>query len=392
MEHPIAIAMWDYSWILRHHKYGEFEDWDLVLDGLVERGYNGIRIDCFPHLIAADSMGNIQEEFLHVREAHKPAYWGNQHTMRSHPRKDIVTFLSKCKERGIYIGLSTWFMKSDRVKQFTSTDDFVRAWDETLTFLDSHQLLDHVVYVDLLNEYPLWHGFEWFKKQMNLRGNEKLFKETNPDANVPDEVFQRRKGSSYTALQEEFFQGFIDEVITKLNKRWPEIPIFVSFPGSAAIDAVNPSLFGAIDPHYWFSHYGDFNRATGAGNLHNFNGEKDAHFETNYKKLQVYWGEHQTELSDWMEDRIQKAAAQGEKYNIPVGNTEGWGAVFWQEHPLTDWEFIKNAANIAVPLAIKHKYTFICTSNFTHPQFKGLWDDIEWHQEITGKIRSSKIK
>ena len=32
---------------------------------------------------------------------------------------------------------------------------------ETLQFLDQNSLLDNVMYVDMLNEYPLWHGFEW---------------------------------------------------------------------------------------------------------------------------------------------------------------------------------------------------------------------------------------
>lgn len=41
---PLAIAMWDYSWILCHHKFREFEDWDQVLQGIVERGYNALRI------------------------------------------------------------------------------------------------------------------------------------------------------------------------------------------------------------------------------------------------------------------------------------------------------------------------------------------------------------
>ena len=36
---PVAIAMWDFSWILRHHRYGEFENWDNILEGLEERGY-----------------------------------------------------------------------------------------------------------------------------------------------------------------------------------------------------------------------------------------------------------------------------------------------------------------------------------------------------------------
>ncbi|MCK5775565.1 MAG: hypothetical protein KAH25_05290, partial [Bacteroidales bacterium] len=53
LKNPIAIAMWDYSWILRHHRYGEFEDWDKVLNELSIRGYNAIRIDCMPHFVAA---------------------------------------------------------------------------------------------------------------------------------------------------------------------------------------------------------------------------------------------------------------------------------------------------------------------------------------------------
>ncbi len=390
MKNPLAIAMWDYSWMLRHHQFGDFEDWDLVLDEFVESGYNALRIDCFPHLIAADRQGNIQEEFLHVREVYKPAYWGNQYTMRSHPRKNLIEFLTKCKERGIYIGLSTWFMGTDRVNDTESIEDFVRLWNETLQFIDDHDLLQDVIYVDLLNEYPLWHGLEWFKKEMNQRGDKKLFKENNPDANVSDNVFMKRKNGGYTKLQAEFFQGFIDNTITVLKAKWPEIPFFASFPGAANLYSVDVSKFGAIDPHYWFSHHGDFNKKTGVAGLNLFRSEKQSHFEENYKKMLQYWDENKVELTNWMEDRIIKAADLGKKYNIPVGNTEGWGAVFWQEHPFVDWKFIKEAADVSIDLAVKHDYKFICTSNFTHPQFKGMWRDVQWHQHITARIKAGK--
>jgi hypothetical protein len=39
LKKPLAMAMWDFSWILRHHRYGEFEDWDKVLYELAKRGY-----------------------------------------------------------------------------------------------------------------------------------------------------------------------------------------------------------------------------------------------------------------------------------------------------------------------------------------------------------------
>lgn len=393
MKNPVAIAMWDYSWMLRHHKNGDFEDWDEVLDGMVLRGYNALRIDCFPQFIAADSNGKVEDEFLHVRETWKPALWGNDFTMRSHPRKDLIEFMTKCKERGIYIGLSTWLMPhgTERNLDVKSVADFVRVWDETLQFIDDHNLLQDVIYVDLLNEYPLWHGLEWFKKEMNQRGNEELFKENNPDANVPDDVFAKRKDGRFTQLQADFFQNFIDSAIKELKSNWPEIPFFVSFPGALDLYSVDVSSFGAIDPHFWFVHNADFSKKTGANQLHMFRSEKQSHFEEGYKNVLVYWDANKQELSDWMEGRIEKAAALGKKYNIPVGNTEGWGAVFWQDHPLTGWEFIKNAADVSVGLAVKHGYHFICTSNFTHPQFKGMWDDVEWHQQITNEIKTAEI-
>ena len=60
-ETPTAIAMWDFSWLLRHYPTGEFEHWNAVLDGLVKRGYNAIRLDVFPALVAPDADGRINE-------------------------------------------------------------------------------------------------------------------------------------------------------------------------------------------------------------------------------------------------------------------------------------------------------------------------------------------
>ena len=77
------------------------------------------------------------------------------------------------------------------------------------------------------------------------------------------------------------------------------------------------------------------------------------------------------------------------KHRIPCGNTEGWGPVFWMEHPLLDCHGPKDAGEAAVDLALKHGYRFICTSNFTHPHFRTLWNDISWHKKLTALIRTS---
>jgi hypothetical protein len=45
--------MWDFSWLERRWPGAGYEDWDSVLDQLVARGYNAVRIDAFPHLVAS---------------------------------------------------------------------------------------------------------------------------------------------------------------------------------------------------------------------------------------------------------------------------------------------------------------------------------------------------
>ena len=86
---------------------------------------------------------------------------------------------------------------------------------------------------------------------------------------------------------------------------------------------------------------------------------------------------------------LNAISATASKHNIVCGNTEGWGPIFWYDHPELDWKWVKECGEICVDLARKHdNYKFICTSNFTHPQFKGMWKDKKWHQKITSAIKA----
>ena len=51
----MSVTMWEFSWLVRRQgAEAEYADWDKVLDELAERGYDTIRIDAFPHLVADD--------------------------------------------------------------------------------------------------------------------------------------------------------------------------------------------------------------------------------------------------------------------------------------------------------------------------------------------------
>ena len=354
-----AIAMWDFSWILRHHRYGEFENWDAVLEGLAERGYDSIRMDVMPQFVAADSDGSIQEEFRAVKEDWLPSLWGNDMSMSFRPREALLEFLPLCRKYGIKVGLATWFLRHNTQRSgiFLEEGGLLRAWKETLDFLDKNQLLDdNIMYVDLLNEYPDVHGFDWLKNEIN-----------------------RRKD-----MKSAFYNDFLNALIIDMRKAYPQLDYFASLH-TWSYKNVNKTNFDAIDNHVWFQHEGTIPGTDIIG------GRKVEHdFRKVYAGLKTYWKENKQALVDWMDGQINMVAGDARRNDVVCGNTEGWGAVLWLDHPEIDWKWIKESAEICVDLALKHReYGFICTSNFTHPHFQGMWEDINWHRRITSRIKEA---
>jgi hypothetical protein len=385
LKKPLAIAMWDYSWILRHHRYGEFEDWDKVLEGLAERGYNAIRMDVMPQYVAADANGKITDEFRAVKKDWTPIKWGNDFSMNFRPREALLKFLPKCKKYGIKVGLATWFMQQGGLRKlFMEEDGLYRAWSETLDFLKQNKLLDeNIIYIDLLNEYPFWHGYDWLKKELDARGDIRQFKLNNPNANIPDD-FVITKEERFNPLQKQFYNEFASNLIHKLRSQYPEYPFHFSLDSGMKPDKIDLSHFGALDYHVWFANSGKLPYLKELGNI-----DQSKDNRIIYRDFLEVWKQKKAGMISCMDDKIKNISETARQYNIPCGNTEGWGAVFWQDHPDVDWQFIKEAAEICVDLAKGHdNYKFICTSNFTHPQFKGMWEDIKWHRRLTARITS----
>jgi hypothetical protein len=388
LKKPVAIAMWDFSWLLRHHRMGEFENWDKVLDELVERGYDAIRIDCFPHLIAANNQGIVDEEFFCPKEDWTPALWGNQYSVSIRPRQALLEFLPKCREKGIRVGLATWFSGhgTGRNTLFEDEEGLVRAWDETLRFLDDNNLLKDVLYVDVLNEYPLNHGFNWLHKAMLADERKVGINDIQMETVGNEHIWSPDRGSFRT----DYHLGFLNRVIDKISDRWPEVDLFASLTPydddlrwSSMADI---SKFAALDMHLWFVLGKAFNKATNYWE-YILPFKNDVQFSKGYSLIRTYWKENRQKSIDWMKKQICLVESTAKNLNIPYGNTEGWGAIAWNDHPELDWEFIKDSAEICARLGAEHGYMFNCSSNFTHPQFPGIWHDVQWHKKVTSIIK-----
>ena len=382
---PLAIAMWDFSWILRHHKYGEFFDWDKALDGLAERGYNAIRMDAMPQFIASTKKGEIIEEFRSPKKDWIPALWGNDYSMNFRPREALLEFLPKCKKYGIRVGLAAWFLSHGNKLDILNEDGgLLRAWTETLDFLQKNNLLDdNIVYVDLLNEYPDCNGYDWMKVELNKRTDAKKFILNNPNAHLPQN-FEPKENDN--RLYIKFYNDYANELIGKLKKRYPNLDYFTSFHTWSGLENLELTNYAALDFHVWFHHnpaIGKFvDAAVNLGNI-------DRDIRMDYRNLMSCWKENKANLVEWIDKSITSVAHKSRDYGIVCGNTEGWGPIGWYDHPDLSWDWVKESAEICIDLAKKHnEYKFICSSNFTHPQFRGLWEDVKWHQKITQIIKS----
>lgn len=396
---PLAITMWDSSWLRRRYVGGGFENFDTALDELIERGYNAVRIDAFPHMIANAPDGTNSERFLDPTGVNHQKYgfaqWGSPWTVYVYPRRDIVDFLKKCEERGVYVILSTWLKPTiePRNEWIEGPMDLVRVWDETLEFLNKNNCLNNVIGVDVQNEFPYGACNMWLANQMNS------FKKDVALGNTPNR-------------KTEFYRNYFNTVIKELKIRWPALPFAASsemlfFSEDRDMDYSN---FDWLDVHVWVHRYkfepvsealnsivefGEPHRMylNGGGNYMStgFRIPGDINFEKYNEQIYDNWVKNIPAYEEWLEEKISFVASVGKKYGIPYGCTEGWGTICWAEHPLLTWDLIKEAGIMAAKLGSKYGYTFNCQSNFCAPHFLTLWRDVEYHREVSGIIKEGKL-
>ncbi|BDZ47971.1 hypothetical protein GCM10025867_02120 [Frondihabitans sucicola] len=383
---PKAITMWDFSWLLRRTgQQREYENVAGILDELVERGYDCVRIDAFPHLIAADINGDTSESFLvHPQPDH--FMWGphGDKVPVTAPGDSLAQFLNLCRDRNVTVALSSWFNDDDEHRRLmiTTPNDLGRVWRETLQFLENRGLLDVIEYVDLCNEFPL---ADWLPAAY-----EHIFGQPEEAAaNVPGQAVtggwtwdetQRRAISQYFLPAGE------------LRARWPHLRFTVSLaPISESVHDLDFTSLDLIETHVWLS-----SNVTDFAALTNF-ALDDFGFPGAWQKQvdsldEVYWPDpdrwHRllgAEMTRWAET--------ARRAGRPLWTTEGWSHIllddFTSPEGRSAWDYVKTVAEYAIPKALALGWEGICTSNFSEPHFSRLWNDVDWHRRMTSAIKGT---
>jgi len=359
-KHPRAITMWEFSWIERRWPGAGYEDWDQALDELVVRGYDAVRIDPFPHLLAADprKTWTLWPEW-------NTQLWGSPDVNRIVLLPALFEFLGKCRERGIMVGLSTWYRKDDADTRMTITGPEVMAanWIKTLDLISQAGYVDSILYTDLCNEWP---GEDWapFVKPHMTYG----------DWEKPESI------------------DYMHKAVAMVRAKYPQMPLLFSCATDRPESYLDHDLtdFDLLDPHIWMVQQND-------GEFYNLAGYAyerfDARGYTNlslkaddvYRARPEYW---QNALSE----AIDRHAVVSRKMKMPLITTECWGIVDYKDWPLLKWDWVKDLCALgAQSAAASGQWLAIATSNFCGPQFAGMWRDKAWHQQLTHTIKTSEI-
>lgn len=355
---PKAITMWDFSWLERRFPEAGYDDWDNALDGLVERGYDAVRIDAYPHLVSAGP-----EKDWRLLPIWTCNDWGSPSEIEVQVMPALLEFVRKCRDRGIAVGLSSWFREDTSAQRdlIGSPERHGEIWLSVLRRIDEAGLLDSLLYVDLCNEFPdpTWAPFYW------LDGRE------NADWG--------------TAAAREWMRRSIG----LLRGEYPDLDYTFSF-ASHLFDRteVNLRMLDFLEPHTWMTRDSEFYERIGYS-YQKFTNEGYLRVAKQarplYDHARDYWQER-------LKANIETIAEWSKKQQKRVVTTEAWAIVDYKDWPGLDWGWVKELNELAVGWASDTgRWAAICQSNFCGPQFRGNWKDVAYHRRITDRIRSGRI-
>jgi hypothetical protein len=362
--YPLAITMWEFSWLERRWPGAGYEDWDQALSELVERGYDAIRIDAFPHLIYEDP----EREYL-LLPHWSTQDWGSPEINRVQVQPNLNLFLERCRAHHIRVGLSSWFRtdENDVRMKLSTAQKLGEAWLSVLKSIDEGGVLDTILYVDLCNE---WTGDAWCP----------FFVNDPPEA-------------LWTGWDTDKSKQWMSDSIAVLRASYPEIPCTFSFTGEINKATLKKGPFEMLDflePHIWMTSYngGEFYSKVGYNfERFDYKGYRNMalHGERIYRERKEYWQQGLTE-------QIGLAADWSVLLGQPLITTECWGVVDYKDLPMLDWGYIKELCALGtLEAAGTGRWLAIATSNFCGPQFVGMWRDKDWHRKLTGAIHSSGV-
>lgn len=354
-----AVTMWDFSWLERRWPGAGYEDWDTALDELVERGYDTVRIDAYPHLVQADPTKTWELPPMWSTQA-----WGAPALVSVQVVPQLTDFIAAAARHGVGVALSTWFRKDvdDTRMRIERPADVADAWITTLRVIEAAGLLDEIVYVDLTNEFPLPPWAPWFY---------------GTDEGVADPVTHPR------------VQAWMAESVGRVRAAYPGLDITYSFSeGVRTLREADVSGLDLLEPHLWMAGVSDYYEKVG----YDYERFDPVGYENVVARGRAVYEADQERYDEAIFTEIDLAADWSREVGKPLVTTECWSIIDYKDWPGLDWDWVKDLNERAVRRAADTgRWVGLATSNFCGPQFVGMWRDVAYHQRLTTAIHGARL-
>lgn len=353
----LALADWGHAWLTRQdQRQGEYRPLSRLIGELAERGYNALRIDAFPHLIAPRADGVVVERYqLLVGDPDAPLV---------HPRRALIELATLAREHGIRLWLTSSFLPDTQARRnfVRRPGDFADVWLHTLTFLDREGLLEPVAAVDFCHEFGV--------------------PASTPSAR--QRIFQRRlpipRIAAWTPESEARAEEYLQEVPRALRAAFSRIPVGVSVNHATSrhIRRLDTSELDFLDAHVWIDD------DPVAGLFTNVRPPLPAPA----RALQARATEMTLRLGGgrWLrsaEAQLEDLAEFARLRRLAPVATGGW--LRW---PDADRVAVQEVAEALVCAGLAAGLPAMITTSQARPEHARLWADIDWHRYITGMILS----
>ncbi len=382
----LTISMWDFSWLHAGHPGGAYADLERRVVEAVERGYNTLRVDCFP--------SRLLEPESRFEKNWNPGVdlpsWGQRAVDFScDVRRKVAQLAGLCRQHGLWLGLDSW----DKGHMFSRAQNglngdgqpiavaaeeraftgYGETWVKALKLMREEGVLERAVWIAPMNEVPHFAGRQLAalaqlpdqpleEGETQLRRNQAVdavYRRINRWMAEPIKAEVARDGIplSYSSLGMENYAARLPDLYDVVD---------VHFMPSVIMDAADRQAFAAVGPGVLKGRFAGLRASDLAAFSQAWDRACRKHYPSMLRRVQDY---HQAALQ-------QLTLPSGKKLAAII--TESFGPCFWPDHPSVGWDWYQryNADALRVVAGMDFKGSSL--SNYAEPGFS-LWGDRDWH-------------
>ena len=395
----LSISMWDFSWLMARQVGGAYEDLERRVAEAEERGYNTLRVDCFPSRIL-EPESTFRKNWTAGTNLPR---WGEiaaDHTCNV--RKEVARLADLCRKHGIWLGLDSWdkahmfrsvkppaaktsgalsdidgsgvaitvIAEADEERAFTA---YGETWVKAIKLMREDGVLERAVWIAPMNEVPHFgsrslQSMAALKKGAlnegetqleNAQREDAIYKRINEWMALPirAEVARERIPICYSSLGAERYAERLTDSYDVVDVHFmPGVP--TDKDDDAAFAKAQPGLTGPI-------RFAEFDRM----DLKAWSQAWDRACQKHYAKMLERAHEYFHNALDSM------LLPSGKQLTAII--TECFGPLIWPDSPDVDWRWYERYNADVLRMVAAMNFAGSSLSNFAEPLFT-LWNDVDW--------------